>query len=65
MKIILPGDPNLIKIRIEAPKVFTCQVCNCVFEATKDEYHIQDACRNEIVYYCKCPTCGTTAILCE
>lgn len=65
MRIILPGDLEKAKKVFEAPKVFTCNVCNCIFEATNEEYKFEDFCRNEYLYTCECPTCKRKVMLYE
>lgn len=54
MKIIKPGDINLLK----ATKRFMCKKCGCIFEADKGEYR-SDSQYNEIYYISTCPTCGS------
>ena len=63
MKIILPGDLEKVKNKFEKPRVFTCNYCECVFEATNKEYKLEDVFRNEILYSCECPTCHKKATL--
>lgn len=40
--------------------VFECPFCHCVFEADKNSYRRLTR-QNDIVYYSKCPECGTNA----
>ena len=57
MKIIVEGK----KPDERAEKKFSCEVCGCVFIASKAEYRLPDyfeAVHDGIEYACKCPCCG-------
>ena len=53
MEIIKPGNLD----RMNKAIIFTCPHCDCIFKATKDEYHT-DSQYNEFYYTINCPFCG-------
>ena len=59
MKIIKQGlsKEELEKIN---NKKFECSNCNCIFEASKNEYESEED-YIYTTYFCKCPNCGKTA----
>lgn len=59
MKILQEGNPNWRN----DPKIFTCEHCNCTFEADKTEYRAASFLeqKDDIQAVCECPYCGNEA----
>ena len=55
MIIIKEGNRNAKDLKI---RVFDCDICGCIWQATKDEYE-EDWNIHSIPAYCKCLCCGT------
>lgn len=55
MNILRDGNA---KAKRDNTKKFNCDVCGCLWTATKDEYK-EDWSKHSIPAYCKCPCCGT------
>lgn len=55
MKIIKKGIDavELLRKELFKTKTFECKVCECVFEADKNEYKYVNT-----AYTCICPNCG-------
>lgn len=56
-QILIPGDLE----RLENKKIFSCDRCGCVFEATLSDYKYECSQYNEDIYSSTCPTCGRRA----
>jgi len=55
-RILVPGDLECL----EKKKIFSCNECGCVFEASWQDYNYESQ-YNEDYYWSKCPTCGRRA----
>lgn len=64
INILQNGNGDLASRRLRQVKMFKCPLCECVFEADKDEYKT-DSWRNETYYDCACPFCGKVVRLWE
>ena len=56
-QIIVEGDLR----RLEKRRIFSCDRCGCVFEATTSDYKYESTPYNEDIYSSTCPTCGRRA----
>lgn len=56
MRILIEGC--LVKEVSKLKRRFHCPVCDCIFEAGVGEYKVETALRNDLLCFCKCPTCG-------
>lgn len=65
-KIIVQGDKTKAEKYFKEIKLFTCNVCDCKFEADKDSYERYS---NQYDFYTlykiKCPCCGNDVYLKE
>ena len=55
MKIIKAGDPK----KATKVKRFTCNICDCIFEADNTEYKYDGNQHDGMCYIVTCPYCNT------
>ena len=62
IKIIKSGNEEKLKM-LKETKIFDCDFCDCIFEATRGDYTIA-LCNPEVMRYsCKCPACGMVSFV--